>query len=271
MKQATVVKMAAGLFSEPRDNAVLEDEVFCGHSVKVLEEMDDYLKVETDYSYKGWCKRGELRSGEWTSSEKLMVSKAFADVMSEPCYRSEVLMTLCRGGLVACLDSSGEWSRVELSSGIKGYMRSESLTRQASAYLTENELKLRMNLARWALSYLDVPYRFGGKTPLGIDCSGLCSAAYLLCGIKIHRDAYFVPGMALSQISPDRLAMGDVIYFKGHMAMYLEGGEYIHSTGRSGSEGVVISSLDSEKENYRPDLAQGIICCATMFARNLPV
>ena len=49
--------------------------------------------------------------------------------------------------------------------------------------------KLRAKLVDGALAYLDCPYRWGGRTPAGVDCSGLCHTAYLLQGlpIQIHR------------------------------------------------------------------------------------
>ena len=49
--------------------------------------------------------------------------------------------------------------------------------------------------------YLGAQYRWGGKTPLGIDCSGLVSMAYLLSGVIIYRDAAIKPGFALHEIS----------------------------------------------------------------------
>ena len=38
--------------------------------------------------------------------------------------------------------------------------------------------------------------------------------------------------------------MGDLLYFPGHIAMYIGDGKYIHSTGKAGSGGVVINSLN---------------------------
>ena len=46
--------------------------------------------------------------------------------------------------------------------------------------LGKNEQEFRDSIIKTALSYLGTSYRWGGKTTLGIDCSGLCQMAYLL-------------------------------------------------------------------------------------------
>ena len=49
------------------------------------------------------------------------------------------------------------------------------------------------------------------------------------------------------------MKLGDMLYWPGHVAMYIGNEKYIHSTGKS--SGVVINSLNAEDENYREDLA----------------
>ena len=59
---------------------------------------------------------------------------------------------------------------------------------------------------------------------------------------------------------------GDLIYFPGYIAMYTGDGEYIHSTAREGSDGVVINSLDRRSARYREDLAQSICAVGSIFS-----
>ena len=70
-------------------------------------------------------------------------------------------------------------------------------------------------------SYLGAQYRWGGKTPLGIDCSGIVSMAYLLNGVTIYRAAAIKSGFALHEISLEAAKPGDLLFFPGHVAMYL--------------------------------------------------
>ena len=62
---------------------------------------------------------------------------------------------------------------------------------------------LREALAQTALSYLGCPYRWRGRTPLGLDCSGLYSQTYLMYGIAIWRVAAIVPGFPIRPIPPE--------------------------------------------------------------------
>lgn len=59
--------------------------------------------------------------------------------------------------------------------------------------------------------------------------------------------------------------MGDLMFFPGHVAMYLEDGLYIHSTGRAGSDGVTFNSLDPASPLYREDLDLKMTAAGTYF------
>ena len=53
-----------------------------------------------------------------------------------------------------------------------------------------------------------------------------------------------------------RGSRGDLLYFPGHIALYLGNDRYIHSTARAGSDGVMINSLDPAAPDYRADLRE---------------
>ncbi|XRD26436.1 NlpC/P60 family protein [Lysinibacillus fusiformis] len=78
-------------------------------------------------------------------------------------------------GVVTQEDVPEEWSAVQLVSGKIGYVRTKWLQEKPSQAQITTEHSFRENVVQTALSYLATPYRWGGKSPLGIDCSGLCS------------------------------------------------------------------------------------------------
>ena len=113
--------------------------------------------------------------------------------------------------------------------------------------------------------YLGTHYLWGGKTPMGIDCSGLTFMAYRLAGAAIWRDASIKEGYPLHAIDPADKKPGDLMFFPGHVAMYLGQGRYIHSTAFNGSDGVVINSLDPAQADYRPDLPEKLTAVGSLF------
>ena len=100
---------------------------------------------------------------------------------------------------------------------------------------------------------------------MGIDCSGLTSMAYMLNGVYIYRDAALKPGFLVRQIPYEHMKPGDLLYFQGHIAMYIGNDEYVHSTARAGSDGVVVNSLSPCSEMFRLDLAQSMYAVGSVF------
>ena len=82
----------------------------------------------------------------------------------------------------------------------------------------------------------------------------------MMSGILIWRDAAIREGYPVHRIDPEQKKPGDLLYFPGHVAIYLGDGRYIHSTGREGDFGVVIGSLIPGEAGYRADLEGK--CCA---------
>ena len=148
------------------------------------------------------------------------------------------------------------WQCVTLPDGNQGYVRSSWLDTYYDSPVDLPEDQLRQRLCHTAKLYARTHYRWGGKTPLGIDCSGLVSMSYLLNGIVIYRDAKVVEGFPIRFIDKKDMKPGDLLFFPGHVAMYLGDGQYIHSTGKAGDDGVVINSLDPDAPDYRPDLPE---------------
>jgi len=58
---------------------------------------------------------------------------------------------------------------------------------------------------------------------------------------------------------------GDLIFFKGHVAMYLGDNEFIHATAHPAAAGVVINSFDPASPAYRGDLLNKIIKTGSIF------
>ncbi|MEG2420152.1 MAG: NlpC/P60 family protein, partial [Oscillospiraceae bacterium] len=80
-----------------------------------------------------------------------------------------------------------------------------------------------------------------------------------------YRDAHIKEGYPLHEIAKEDMKPADLIFFPGHVAMYLGNGKYIHSTAKNGSDGVVINSLNPEDADYRADLPEKITAIGSIF------
>ena len=272
--KAIVTAPVCPLMSRPQIQCELADEVLSGMVVDLLEEVrPGWYLASAPYRYTGYLQAGHVLSGDhlaarWAARPKQVVTKGICDVLSGPAVTCFPLTTLTRGALISPVGepNADGWVRVELGDGREGYTKSSFLGEYYEKSPFSQEEDLRQAVVETALTDLGTHYRWGGKTPLGIDCSGLVSMSYLLNGVVIYRDAGIREGFPVRPIPREAVKPGDLLFFPGHVAMYLGEGRYIHSTAKNGSDGVVINSLDPASPDYRADLAQGLTAVGSIFA-----
>lgn len=272
------------------------DELLCGWIYEVLEEKDGFLRVRTHYGYESWMDAKEYLSipKQYKDRKGLyMVSAHMVDVLAEPRVQGRRMSTLFAGSLVRISEKSrteDDWIRVVLPDGREGWMRTHFLMprrdgdgfledgrlpgiSEAAAFVQmgrkENEEALRQEIADRALSFLGTQYRWGGKTAMGIDCSGLAFMSYLMCGILIYRDARIMPGFPVREIpmgNPAETARkGDLLFFPGHVAVSLGEGRFVHATAYPGCGCVTVNSLNEKDPDFRKDLREKLIAVGSVF------
>ena len=79
-----------------------------------------------------------------------------------------------------------------------------------------------------AESLMNAPYLWGGKSSLGIDCSGLVQTALQLAGIACPRDTYMQEQIGVPVALKD-VRRGDLVFWKGHVAIAQDAKTIIHA------------------------------------------
>jgi cell wall-associated NlpC family hydrolase len=101
----------------------------------------------------------------------------------------------------------------------------------------------------FARRFLGVPYRWGGASPGGFDCSGLVRYVYQRFGVDLPHSSYADFGLG-RRVSRGSLRPGDLVFFSGlgHVGMYVGHGRFIHAP-HSGTR-VQISTLAEFGADY---------------------
>jgi cell wall-associated NlpC family hydrolase len=208
---------------EPSPEAPLDTEVLHGERVTIYDDNGE-----------GWC-WGQLGSDGYVG---WMPTNALCEPGPPPTHRVAALRTLVfpvRNIKAPPLDSLPFGGRVVVSATQRD--GGGDLTDLASGFCvpTRHLAPLDSTEADFvavAERFLGVPYLWGGKTSLGIDCSGLVQTALTACGIGCPRDSDMQEralGVPLATVDPAGWRRGDLIFWKGHVAIVRDESTIVHA------------------------------------------
>lgn len=245
-----VVQLAAiDLRRRPDHRAELTSQLLMGEVVHVLERdrKDQWWRVENAADgYTGWARSygfrpaTRARTRRWLELARFHVVVPFCRVRSAEPGGPSLTPLFWNGRVIAGRARSGR-RPVELPDGRRGWV-------PAAALATGSR---RRKLIERIRDLLGTPYLWGGRTPHGLDCSGLVQQLMAEQGVALPRDAHDQFLATRAPLEVEALELGDLMFFgRGknrmeHVALVLGGGYYLHARGV-----VRVNSIDPDNPFY---------------------
>jgi cell wall-associated NlpC family hydrolase len=222
----------------PRDRQLVH-----GEDVTVIDRDQGHAFVmATKDGFCGWVAEAALGPA-FTPTHR--VATPATHLYSGPKVQAPQIMPLYLGARVIVTGQTGKWAETPA-----GFLPASHLSPIGTA---------APDPVAVAEMFLHAPYLWGGNTVAGIDCSGLAQAALLAAGHPCPGDSdqQEAIGTAIGEGTP--LRRGDLIFWKGHVALLTASDRIIHANGATMSvayEGLAAAIARIEAQGEGPPIAR---------------
>jgi hypothetical protein len=196
----------------------------------VLEEREGWaFGFAARDGYVGHVRIDDLGPDLWRTTHVVSARQSY--LVGEPVLKTGDEITAISFGTrlsVLATHEDGRWGEVALlrpPDAMDGHKRADTMF-VPMAHLRPADAPERDPVAV-AERFLGTPYLWGGNSGFGIDCSGLIQAALMSCGIDCPGDSDLQ--QALGQEAEGEPERGDLLFWKGHVAMAVDAERLIHA------------------------------------------
>lgn len=212
------VAPVVGLMDAPGKTAEQVNTLLYGETAALIDTQGDFVFVAAcQDSYIGWARRDHFSPFEAWASHRVTTLSTLA--FATPSAKAPVVRSLPMGACVTPVtgDEAGQ-KFIPLTDG--SYVPAAHIAPMVS---------LAFDPVDTALAFLGVPYGWGGRSFMGIDCSGLVQLAALMVGVGLHRDC----DLTLESLTPlagdQPPKRGTIAGFKGHIGIMLDQNTLLHA------------------------------------------
>ena len=203
---------------EPRFDGRLDTEALHGETVTVYAEDEGWAWVQVDHDgYVGYMPSEGLVAATVTPTHRVSALRTY--VFPEPDAKVPPLAMLSLNARIAVAEDDGRY--VRLAHGGFVYARHVAPLGDHVG-----------DLVAVAERFLGTPYLWGGRTSVGLDCSGLVQLAAAAAGHSVPRDADMQAaeaGEPLDWREGGALCRGDLVFWEGHVGIMTSPQDLIHA------------------------------------------
>lgn len=222
---ARVAVPVLDLMQAPRPDAGLDTQLLMGDEVTIFEEAEGWTWLQSRRdSYVGYASAAGLELAAPEPTHMLAVPRSF--VYRDADMKSGATSSLSMGSRITAAGSAATRGT--------DYLTLPSGEAVIAAHFRPVD-KIDRDYVAIAEALERTPYLWGGTSAFGIDCSGLVQLAMRMCGRDVPRDTDMQAasvGMALGA-GETGLRRGDLVFWKGHVAILTDAETIIHANGHS--------------------------------------
>ena len=206
------------LYDRPSYNSKIGSQILYGEKFKILKKGRTFSKIKTEYDdYIGYIKHFK-HLNRFVGTHKVIVlkSRIFKYPKNLKKFKSKKFLTFS--------------SKIQVLKKKNGFVMFDK-----NRWLYAKDIKLinqkDKNIVKILKLFLNCKYRWGGKAYNGIDCSALIQIFYKFNNIFFPRDTVDQIKYKKGTITKKKFKLGDIIYWKGHVALCINSKELIHAYG----------------------------------------